>query len=250
MTKSKFGELSGFHTRELLRDPMSVSMGLFFPLMFMGLFAALPSSQLGGTEVSGVQFGLTGVIMMALLTLGFSATATPITQMRENEVLRSFQLLGVSRAQYISAVLLSRLIVAVVQVVLVLMFGALAARPLNVNWLAMLTATGLAIILTQSLALFVGGLSARTSVVAGVTGALVPVLLMGSGILLPPTILPDLVRDTFSINPLAQIGDLMRHATLGTPLEFPIWRTVATSLGASLLAFVATALTFRWQEEE
>lgn len=229
---------------------MSVTMGLIFPLTFMALFLAFPATNMAGKQVSGVQFGLTAVSLMALLSLAFSATATPITQMRENEVLRSFQLLGVTKAQFIASVLPSRIAVAVAQMLLVFVFGLVVGSPLEVNWPMLVIAGALAIVLTQSLALFIGGLSHRTSVVAGITGAVIPVLLMISGVLLPPSLLPEVVRESFSFNPLAQIGDLMRHSTLGTSLQFPLWRTVATSLGFSVALFVGTAVTFKWQEPE
>lgn len=242
--------LVGFHWRLLSRDPISVCFGVMFPLIFIVIFLAMPEIEINGRTVSGIAFGIPSLVLFSLMSLALSATAAPLTSLREQGTLRSLSVLGVSRLKFILAIVPSRLAVAALQITLSLGLGMALVNNFHVRVSVLIFGSLLAIVVTQSIGIFLGGLSGNMGLISGLSGALTPVLLILSGILLSPGLLPSFIESTHKFNPLAMLGDMLRHATIGTDLTYSIWRTSLSCLVFAVTMIMISAVTFRWQDSE
>jgi ABC-2 type transport system permease protein len=246
-----FRHLALAHGRELVRDPLTLWMGMLFPFLFIGLFLAMPDvTGPGGQRIDALAFGLPGVLIMALLTLALFGTATPITILRDQGVLRALALTPVRRLVIAMSVVPSRLVVAVAQIALVLavtaLTGALALTdlPLLVLTLTLCAAS------MFSIGMFIGGVVRSVMGGSAVSALVLPIVLMLSGVLLPLSILPGVAQRAAEILPFTYMGDLLRHCLVGTALAYPVWRGLAYLAATTVVMVVLTSRTFRFDEGE
>ena len=93
---------------------------------------------------------------------------------------------------------------------------------------------------------WLAALSARYRDVKHVTPVLLQVLMYGSPVVYPLSLIPSSYRLVYAINPMVGVIEGLRYALLGTHLVDPTAITV--SVGVSVLLFVSGILYFRRTE--
>lgn len=232
--------------KELLRDPMATGLAMAFPMSFILMFLVLPDLPQPEGRISALAFGLPAVLIFAVLSLGLSGTAAPMTQLRKDGVLRSLGMTPVTRNQYLLAQLPGRVGIIGVELGLISLIAALTGSlapgsPMLLGW-AMLLCTATAL----SMGLLIGARSDNPALVGAIGGILAPGLLFLCGIFLPYRMMPSAVEYIGLLIPYTYVGDMLRHALVGTVLEYSV-------LQGSIVCLVWTAVmgllawrTFTW----
>ncbi|WP_055480276.1 ABC transporter permease [Sphaerimonospora mesophila] len=249
---SPYRELAWTAWREVIREPLVVGLSIVFPLCFVAMFAFLPDVSLapGEPEVSALTFGLPAVWLMGIMSLALTGTSAPLTTLREKGVLRALGLTPVDKLTFLAALLPARLVVCLLEGVLILILSALAgvmsiADPLLLLWAFLLTFA-----VNMALGCFLGGLMKSSQLVGGLSGVLVPAVLILSGVILPLGIFPPVLKTIAEFLPFTYMGDLLRHAIAGVPAEFSVTVSSAVLLGSCAVLVVLTLATFRWDERD
>ena len=194
------------------------------------------------------RFGVPGVLIMALASLGLFGTAAPLIKLRERGTLRLLRTTPLRPMTFLLGQVPARLVVALLQTVAI----ALLAIALGYTTVSMLPAVvvscGLAVLLFFALGFFLGGIVRRSETFSGVSGGLLPIVLMISGVLIPASALPRQVARVASVSPLTYLGDVIRHDLISTPLEHSraISYVVVAAVTGALLALAS--VTFSWRE--
>jgi ABC-2 type transport system permease protein len=246
-----FTGLSVAYTKDLYREPVTLWMGVLFPYFFLIMFAMLPDLTLApGVKVDGLAFALPGVLVMALLGLALLGTATPLTILRDQGVLRALAVTPVRRITVATAIVPGRLAVAALQISGILAIaGATGVLHLTDAGL-LLAGLLLSLAATASIGTFLGGVVRSVAAGSAVSAAAMPAVLLLSGVLMPLSMMPDAVAAAAQWVPFTYMGDLLRHCIAGTPLVYPIWRALAVLAGTAVLMVALTAATFRFDEGE
>ena len=243
---SAWSSVIGIVARDLTRTTRQTSRllgGLVRPFMWLLLVGT------GYNAIARLEGGLSyqafvfpGVVIMAAL-FGAMLTAIATVYDREFGMLR----LMLASPAGVPAILTGRAVAAA-------LVGAtqglivLACAPLVVTISANAFAAALGALLLAAMSSAVLGLlvAARLRSVenfAGVINVVLFPLLFVSGALYPTAGMPSVLRWLAAVNPVTYQVDLMRHA-LGGPAEFSVGRDLLVLLGATLAAFVLTALLF------
>lgn len=202
-------------------------------------------SERGWRYIDFVVPGLLGMTIMGSSIWGIGFT---IVDARRRKLLKRLIATPMSRAQYLASFLTWRLLLLVVEVTVLVSFGALVFGVPVRGSLAQLTAVAL---LTG---LAFGGigllLSARPRTIEGASGLMNLVMLpmwVASGVFFSAANFPDAIQPVVQALPLTAANDALRL----TMLEGAGWRAVAPELGILaawlVVTFPLALRLFRWR---
>lgn len=220
------------------------------------VLAALRASG-GSTPVRTVEleqtsepfrFGVPGVLIMALSSLALFGTAAPLIKLRERGTLQLLRTTPLSPLSFLLAQAPARLAIAGGQIfAIATLCVALGYTEANNLLLALLSAT-LSAMLFFAFGFFIGGVVRRSEVFSAVSGGLLPVVLMVSGVLIPLSVLPEGIARVAKLIPLTYLGDVIRHDFIATPMEHSRTLSYLIMTGATALLVALSARTFSWRE--
>jgi ABC-2 type transport system permease protein len=224
-----------------IRQPMWLFIGLFQPALYLLLFAPLLGEMMGpnvpqGTVISQFTPGL--LIMMAMFSSIFAGFSL-IEELR-NGVVERLRVTPASRL----ALLLGRVLMDVltlmmqcaVLIIIALLMG-LRVEPVGLALTLVLVALIGAALAALSYALAM--LTKDEGGLASVVNTFSQPALLLSGVLLPMTFAPALIKTLANINPLSHAVDAARALFVGQTSD------PSVLLGFGLMALLA-ALTFTW----
>jgi ABC-2 type transport system permease protein len=204
-----------------------------------------------GTSIfDGRSFGIPAVLILALTSLALLGTATPIILLRQRKTLRLIGLTPCTRLTFVLAQVPARLGIGLFHLLVVCVIGT-AWGVLHVQHpgaLAGVVVLGLAMLF--SLGYFAGGVIRSPELGSGLLAGLMPVVLMGSGVLLPLQLMPHALTTMAKFSPFGHFGSLLRHELVGTQYVYDPTTSVLVMLGFTVAVTMATLLTFRWDEGE
>ena len=187
------------------------------------------------------------ILAMALMQLGVFA-AIPLTAQREKLILKRLNATPLSRGTLVASNVLTRLIIAVVQTVIIVgigmvLFGVtIVGNPLIVAGLVILGAV------TFLSIGYVIASYARTEDTANSLASVVQFPLMFlSGIFFPIDFMPEWLRPVASVMPLTYLGDALRQVMVGGAAYAPLGVDVLVLGGWLVVSFLISARFFRWQ---
>jgi ABC-2 type transport system permease protein len=210
--------LFGSNLRSRLRNPVWVFVGAFQPICYMLLFAPL-LKNLAGTPgfPSGGAYNIFTpdlMIMMAIIGAGF-AGFTVIERMREG-VIERLRVTPVSRLAILIGGLAIDVLSLLVQTALIIGIGLLLGFHPNVAGLMiLLVLIALAGVAMGVWAYALGLLLKDESSMAGTINLFVMPLMLLSGITLPLTLAPQIIRNVAKLNPFAYAVDAARALVAG-----------------------------------
>jgi ABC-2 type transport system permease protein len=190
--------------RVMLREPAWVIFGLFQPVCYMLLFAPLLKNLAGvpGFPSGGAYNVFTPglMMMMAIFGTGF-AGFTVIGQLREGTIER-LRVTPVSRLALMVGMIGVNLLQLLVQTVFLLVIGLLLGFRPDVVGLLLLVVLLVVGGLTMASCSYAVGLALKDegSLAAAVNLVALPLLLL-SGIMLPLTFAPDILKNIANFNP-------------------------------------------------
>ena len=204
--------------RVMLRNPAWVFFGLFQPVCYMLLFAPLLKSLVGvpGFPSGGAYNIFTPglMIMMAIFGTGF-AGFTVIGQLREG-VIERLRVTPVNRLALMIGMISVSLLNLLVQTLLLLGIGLLLGFRPDGGGLLLLVALVLIGGLMMGSCSYAVALLVKNegSLAAAVNLVALPLLLL-SGIMLPLTLAPQVLRNIAKVNPFAYSVDAARALVAG-----------------------------------
>ena len=208
----------GSNLRSRLRNPVWVFVGVFQPICYMLLFAPL-LKNLAGTPgfPSGGAYNIFTpglMIMMAIVGSGF-AGFTMIERLREG-VIERLRVTPVSRLAILLGGLAIDVLSLMVQTVLIIGVGLLLGFHPDVAGLAvLLVLIAISGVAMASCSYALGLVLKDEGSMAGTVNLLVMPLMLLSGITLPLTLAPQIIRNVAKLNPFAYAVDAARALVAG-----------------------------------
>ncbi|WP_277210713.1 ABC transporter permease [Isoptericola croceus] len=232
-----------FETRAILRNGEQLLVTIVVPVLLLVGLVRTSVVDLDTGGVDRVDFVTPGILALACVTTAFTSQSIATAFDRRNGVLRLLATTPLGRGGLLAGKILGVLAVEAVQVVVI---GAVA---LALGWQPTLAGILPAVVLGllgtaafTALALLLAG-TLRAEGVLAVANLVLVLLVVGGGLIVPPTALPGPLAHLAAFLPSGALGEGLRGALLGTgvpPLSVVVllaW-TAALGAGASKL--------FRW----
>ncbi|MGW1173528.1 ABC transporter permease [Kitasatospora sp. NPDC002543] len=204
----------------------------------------------GGQPFDPVKASLPTALVMALMSVAFFGTATPLIALRQRGTLRLLGTTPLRRRTFVAAQAPARLALVAVQL---LVLGGVAAGLgfLPAGAALRLFATGL----LGALMLFAFGYLAASrlrnpEIANGVLAVLMPVVLLLGGLFLPLQMMPAALRTVSDALPTSYLVDALNHDLTGAASAHGLvvdWLVMAT---AALIFGGLAARLFRWDQGE
>ena len=195
-----------------------------------------------------IDFYMAGLLGIALLWLGIFGTAMPLVQQREGQVLRRLRVTPLTAASMLTAQILWRVTVGVLQAALFLLVGYLGfGVRVAGNWFLLGGAVAMGALVFTSLGYFLAGLAPSAEGVAAVAQIVNFPMMMLSGSLFAVESLPAPFKAVAAMMPLTYLSDALRQIMVGAPPLHPLWVDFGV-LGGWLVVLLVLAVVFwRWE---
>ena len=195
-----------------------------------------------------IDFVIPGLLGMNLMGSGIWGIGFAIVDSRSKRLLKRFMATPMSRAEYLLAFLLSRLVFLVLEVATLLGFGALAfGVPLRGSLVQLSVICLLSALSFSALGLLI---AARAKTVEGVSGLMNFVMMpmwIFSGVFFSSSNFPGVVQPLIRILPLTAVNDALRANMLEGTQITALGVEMAVIVGWLIIGFVAALKLFRWR---
>jgi ABC-type multidrug transport system permease subunit len=184
-----------------------------------------------------------GIMSNAVWGLGFS-----IVDSRRRKLIKRLLATPMSRSQYLTSYLLWRLMLLPVEVVIPIVFGAIAFDvPVRGSWLSILVLSLLGSLCFSAIGVLVASRAKTVEGLSGLMNLTVMPMWVVSGVFFSAQRFPALAQPAIKLLPLTALIDALRPVQLQGATLADVWPQVAT-LGVWLVAaFVAALKLFRWR---
>jgi ABC-2 type transport system permease protein len=231
-----------------LRNPVWLFVGMFQPVLYLLLFAPLLSNlgNVPGFPPGGAFTVFTPglLVMLALFTTAFAGFG--LVDHIRNGFVERLLVTPASRLSILLAYLLRDVVVLVAQAVIAVLLAVLMG--LKVSLLGLVVTFGLMILtgtVMASCSYALALLLKREDAMASVLNTVATPLLLLSGITLPLTLAPKIIRSIASVNPLSYEVTASRALFLGNFGDPAIIVSVAVLGALAALAFWWAIRSFR-----
>ncbi|MFE7295110.1 ABC transporter permease [Streptomyces sp. NPDC057579] len=204
----------------------------------------------GGTPFDPIKVSLPAALLMALMSMSFFGTATPLIALRARGTLRLLGTTPLRRRTFVLAQAPVRLVLVAVQlVVLGVIAVALGFLP-AVNAVRVLGTGFLGAVMLFTFGYLVASRMRNAEVANGVLAILMPLVLFVSGLFLPLDLLPDVVRDISKALPTTYLVDALAHDLTGATSTYGITLDWLVLLAGAVIFGGLAARLFRWDQGE
>ncbi|WP_042224259.1 ABC transporter permease [Oceanobacillus manasiensis] len=232
----------------IYRDPKIFFFSLLFPFFFLAMFGGMsiviePSEELG---LSFIEYLFPGILIFALLSIGFMGTSVPLIEMRQKGILKTLNTTPLNEFTFILSQILVRLILGFMQILIFTILGFFMGFISLGNVLPFILIGLIGLLMILTLGFLFGGIFNNTEVASGVLSFGMVPLAMLSGAMLPLHILPD-VFDTISyFIPFTYLAELFHEVLFDLDVKLPMFGNIIVLLVLSAAFFLLTKFTFRW----
>lgn len=197
-----------------------------------------------------LRFGLPSVLVLAMSSLALFGTAIPMITLRQRGTLRLLAVTPASRLTFLLAQGPARLVIGAIQLVILGIAAVMASflEPRAVGLLAVSAMLGLT--MTLSFGFLVGSFARNMELATGGLGALLPLVLFLSGVLLPLAALPDQVGTIARFSPFSYLGDVLSRDLVGLDSRYHRLMSYGVMISSTVLATLAAVRLFRWDQGE
>jgi len=247
-SKEAFRRLTKSGLTEIFREPRLFFFTMIFPLLFLGLFGFM-SLMMPPDASSGLtffQFEFPGILVFSLMSVGILGTAIPIIEMRQKGTLRLFQVTPLSTSTFILSSITIRLILSLGQIVLFLVLGGVFRYVSISTILPVFLISLLGIIVMITLGFFLSGLFKHVEIASGLLSGLMAPVLMISGVLLPLSIMPKVMRTVAEFIPFAYLADAIRQVMFHVREFFPIEVELLILAAFAVVCYGLARWSFHW----
>ncbi|MGW8975639.1 ABC transporter permease [Streptomyces platensis] len=256
------GDLAGYDAIVVMahgRADVTVEAGKFGALK--GLRAALADSGVdssradfrtpdGGRPFDPVKASLPTALVMALMSVAFFGTATPLIALRQRGTLRLLGTTPLRRRTFVVAQAPVRLALVAVQL-LVLASVAVGLGFLPLVDTARLFATGLlGAVMLFSFGYVVASRLRNAEIANGVLAVLMPVVLLLGGLFLPMQMMPAALQTISKAMPTTYLVDALNHDLTGAASVYGLTVDWLVLVGAAVVFGGLATRLFRWDQGE
>lgn len=241
-----FVKLTRIEGRLLLRDPMTLFIGLLMPAALLIGLGAVPVLRGASEEFGGgrfIDYYAPSLLVMSVSVIGLTSMPSVVATYRERGILRRMQTTPVHPATLLAAQLTVSLAASLISALLIIVAGRLVYDvPLPEHPLGFAVAFVLGMAAVYSLGLLVAAIAPNGRAATGMAMVLFMAVMFFGGVYLPRFMLPDVI---------ARIGDYV-PPSVQTLLDS--WNGTAPSalplviMGATALVFgMLGARVFKWE---
>jgi ABC-2 type transport system permease protein len=209
---------------------------------------AVQTETITATSLRTIDFLVPGILAMAIMQLGLFATAPPLVQMREQQVLRRLGATPLSRTMLLAAQVALRITIGLVQTALIILVGALVFQVQIVGNLLFLA--GFVVLGALSFVCLGYFISTWGKTQEGVNGASqfinFPMMFL-SGLFFPVDSMPHWIRPVVDAMPLTYLADAFRQIMVGAAPLHPLGTDLLVLLVWLLICAVLAVKFFRWE---
>jgi len=241
-----FMKLTRTEGRLLLRDPMTLFIGLLMPAVLLLGLGAVPllretSEDFGGARF--IDYYAPSLLVMAVSVIGLTNLPSVVATYRERGILRRMRTTPVHPASLLAAQLTVSLLASLVSALLIVVAGSLVYDvPLPEHPLGFAIAFVLGMAAVYAIGLLVAALAPNGRAATGMAMVLFMAVMFFGGVYLPRFMLPEVI---------VTIGD---YVPPGVQTLLDSWNGTAPSalplvmMGATALAFgMLSARVFKWE---
>jgi len=243
-----FAELLEVEGKLALREPTGLAMGIGFPVILLVIFGiigiAVPGN-VAGTGLTILDIYVPVIMVVGFISLGVSSLPGTLVRYRETGWLRRVSTTPTPPSRLLAAQLTLNLIVALVTILIVifgseLVFGA--ALQVSIPYFVLSIVLSIAVLF--SLGLVVAALAPSQTVASWLSGGLFFLLLLLSGLWIPPSIVGEPWATIMYYSPSgAPVRALLYSAFNAAP---PLTAIVTMLVYAPIFTFIAIRY-FRWE---
>jgi ABC-2 type transport system permease protein len=197
--------------------------------------------------ITATAYLVPGILAMALMQLGLFG-AIPLVEQRQNLILKRLSATPLRRWMFVSANLATRVGVAIVQaVVLILVAGILFGITVMGSWALLAFLVLLGAMTFVSLGYVVASFAPTEDSASQLVSILQFPLMFLSGIFFAIDAMPAWLQAVAHLMPLTYLGDALRQVMVGGVPFAPLPVDIAVLVGLTIVFFGVSARSFRWQ---
>lgn len=200
--------------------------------------------------VGYLQYMLTGILVMSMMTVAMNNTCIGIVAMRERNTFKLMSCLPLSPGMYLGAMLLARIVILLFASFALLIGGRYVyAISLPMSVPQYLCSAGLIVVggvTLLAIGIAMASRIARVQTAMFVCNVVYLSLLFASNLTIPMSSFPAHVQRLLQILPTAQFVSALRAILVQGSSLVGQWPTLVQLLAWSLVCVVFTRLTFRW----
>jgi ABC-2 type transport system permease protein len=239
----------------LYRDGQALLIAFLLPLIFVFAFwlydleiVLSDSPALAGNDQGAAryfEFALPGLLAMGIMNFAVFTVAVALTTYRDQQVLARISVTPMSPSSFLAGQIFSRVSVTLLQVGVVLGAAYLLGLRFGANalWLFFFAIPGSLIFL--NIGFMLAGWSRSIAAATGMANLIVLPLAFLSGVFLPISALPEILRETVIYLPLTPLVDMMRSEFMDVPMDGDPITGALVLVGWMAGTTVLAALSFR-----
>jgi ABC-type multidrug transport system permease subunit len=195
-----------------------------------------------------IDFVLPGLLGMNLMGSGIWGIGFAIVDQRAKKLLKRFMATPMSRAEYLASFLFSRLFFLILEVVVLLGFGALVfGVPMRGS---LFTLAGICLVATLSfggIGLLVSSRARTTEGVAGLMNLVMIPMWIFSGVFFSSSNFPSVAQPVIKLLPLTAVNDALRANMLEGASLAAVSGEILVITGWLVVSFILALKLFRWR---
>ncbi len=195
-----------------------------------------------------VDFLVPGLIGLGIMSNGIWGLGFAIVDSRRRKLIKRLLATPMSREQYLFSFLIWRAILLPVEVVIPLVFGALAfGVPVRGSYLAILMVAVLGSLCFSAMGVLLGSRARTIEALSGLVNLAIMPMWIVSGVFFSAQRFPDWLQPLIQALPLTAFVDAMRAIQLQGAGLVDVWQELTILAGWLIAAFIASRQLFKWQ---
>jgi ABC-2 type transport system permease protein len=194
-----------------------------------------------------IDFLIPGLLGMNLMNSGMWGIGFALVEMRQRKLLKRFMATPMRRTDFLAALISSRLVLMIVELVLLIGFGIIAFKMRVIgSWVSMLLVSALGAISFGCIGLLTASRAQKIETASGLINLVMMPMWIFSGVFFSYERFPAAVQPFIRALPLTALNDALRTTILeGTPLSQQGPRLLVMALWG-LVSFALALKWFRW----
>jgi ABC-type multidrug transport system permease subunit len=194
-----------------------------------------------------IDFLIPGLLGMNLMNSGMWGIGFALVEMRQRKLLKRFMATPMRRTDFLAALISSRLVLMIIELVLLIGFGMIVfSMRVMGSWLSMLIVSGLGAITFGCVGLLTASRAQKIETASGLINLVMMPMWIFSGVFFSYERFPAAVQPFIKALPLTALNDALRTTILeGTPLSAQAGRLVVMAVWCGV-SFALALKWFRW----
>lgn len=199
-----------------VRNRQALYFSLVFPVITMLVLKLVLGKTTLANGMNYVDFVIPGLITMSILQMAIFAIAFVVAQYKEKGVLKRLMATPMRPIDFLSAQVLSRLIISVAQVILLVSTAILALNfTFHGSYLSLIILTILGALVFLSLGFIVAGISKTVETVPAIANLIIFPMIIFGNIFFPLNSAPNWLQTIADKLPVRYLADGMRDVMTG-----------------------------------